>query len=203
MPTYPKVFVPDNETLELSPEFIARIKDIEKIFEFMIPKRSGVWFTHSISGGPYTYINLTANTLYAFNILIPIKTQISAMGFTLYSPSSANVRMGIYADNGNEYPGSLLWDSGTINLSGLMYPQANVSLTLEPGLYWLAIVSDGSPSVQQTTDLGLCLIRPEVPTPSGQVNVYQVGYTFGPLPSTFPSGASVNGLRPFLALKKA
>jgi hypothetical protein len=179
------------------------ISIIQSMFQFMIPRKSGVWFTHSISGGPYTYTNLTANTLYAFNMPIPETTQISAMGFTLYSPSSANVRMGIYADNGQEYPGSLLWDSGTISLSGQVYPQANVSLTLKPGLYWLAIVSDGTPSVQQTNDLGLCLIRPTNPTPNGQVNVYQVSYTFGALPSTFPSGASVNAIRPFLALKKA
>lgn len=60
-------------------------------------------------------------------------------------------RIGIYADDGTGWPGSLVLDAGTVAMSGAAAVQeVTVSLTLAPGLYWVGGAVQGSPTTQPT-----------------------------------------------------
>lgn len=47
-------------------------------------------------------------------------------------------RMGVYGDNGNYYPGSLLLDAGTVLTAATGRVSVSTSLALAAGVYWLA-----------------------------------------------------------------
>jgi len=176
---------------------------LNTLAELLTTRVVGKWFNSCISGGPYTSVYMSGNEITATNLLVIKTVRVDKIGFTLYQPSSNKCRLGIYADNGNVYPGNLLFGSDEIDLSGLMYPEVDINLTLTPGIYWLAIIFNADTYAQGANDLGYGLIRPDVPSPSGIVNTYRVSYSFGPLPETFPSGAYVTGLRPVVMLRRA
>ena len=176
---------------------------LNTLAELLTTRKESSWFNSCITGGPYTSVYMSGNEIAATNLLVIKTVRVDKIGFTLYQPSSNKCRLGIYADNGNVYPGNLLFGSDEIDLSGLMYPEVDINLTLTPGIYWLAIIFNADTYAQGSYDLGYGLIRPGVPSPSGIVNTYRVSYTYGPLPETFPSGAYVTGLRPVVMLRRA
>lgn len=51
--------------------------------------------------------------------------------------AGAKYRLGIYADNGNAYPGALLLDAGQIAADVVAVAELTVALTLPAGLYWI------------------------------------------------------------------
>jgi hypothetical protein len=92
----------------------------------------------------------------------PVLFQKIAYRVTSAGGTSAIVKNAIYADNGSGRPGALIIGNPTVDFAGLGYqtgayegPYANLSaadmnLTLNPGLYWLASVSQGSTSPAPT-----------------------------------------------------
>ena len=105
-------------------------------------------------------------------------------------------RLGVYADDGNLYPGSLLLDAGTVSLDDLGVKAISIDLTVT-GLVWLAYVANAS------AEIGV-IPRDEIAThvlgwpstllSSGLDNLiarsgYGIAFTFAPLPAPFPSGA--------------
>jgi hypothetical protein len=63
---------------------------------------------------------------------------------------TGNMSVGIYADGGG-YPGALIWNSGnqSFNLSGSVIGFTVPSLNLAAGTYWLAVVGDGSTTLEK------------------------------------------------------
>ena len=59
------------------------------------------------------------NTLWAHTLVIPKTTKFDTGSFVVTTVSTAgSSRIGVYRDNGNCYPGVLLWDSGAVVTSG-------------------------------------------------------------------------------------
>jgi len=132
---------------------------------------------------------------------------------TVAGSTGCTVRLGIYADNGNYAPGSLILDAGTIPGDAVGVAEITLGSTavLPAGYYWLGAVVQGTPATQPTLRT---LSGNNVPpgfilgagtsTPSaGQsmVGVGQVSVT-GALPATLPSpgGSGAAPVRLFLKL---
>jgi hypothetical protein len=60
------------------------------------------------------------------------------------------LRVGIWADTGTCYPGTLLLDGGTIAGDSATVQQVTVSLTLAAGLYWIGGAVQSAPTTQPT-----------------------------------------------------
>lgn len=61
--------------------------------------------------------------------------------------TGALLRAGIYADDGTGKPGALVVDAGTASVTGggsILW--SGLSVTLTPGMYWIAFVGQGSPT---------------------------------------------------------
>lgn len=145
---------------------------------------------------------------YAQPILLRAGT-LSSILARHYSTTSAGevLRMGIYADTGQGYPGALLVDAGTIDLSTAAGVKS-ISLTNtipHGGLYWIASVPQGtSTSAVMLTYGSDANSWPGIsmPTSPSDLQTRTFGYSSpgiaGALPATFPGGGSaVNNVASF------
>lgn len=71
--------------------------------------------------------------------LLPRTLKLDRMGSDVATIGDAGslFRIGLYADNGNAYPGALILDAGTILGDSATVQDITVALTLAPGLYWI------------------------------------------------------------------
>lgn len=105
---------------------------------------------HAISNRSATYSVLGSNnstsaglgvgTLRAAPMYVPRAVTLVRIGaeVTVIGDVGSKLRLGIYADNGNIYPGALRLDAGTIAGDSVAVQEIVISLLLEPGVYWLA-----------------------------------------------------------------
>jgi hypothetical protein len=109
------------------------------------PWASGRWYTNSPAlGGSVTP---AFNNLFAAPIFVGSSVTTAAIGVEIITGASgAFVRMGIYGTDTSGLPGARLVDSGQISVGTAGFKSGAVSVSLTPGWYWLAAVSqNGSP----------------------------------------------------------
>jgi len=122
--------------------------------------------------------------------------RVGAMVYT--AAAGAFVRPGIYADNGNGMPGALIVDGGQVDASTTGSKEAVIDQWLDPGLYWIAIATQGAAlqyycaydAYIQTRQTGVITWNdPGTATFAYAAGVYHTpeGVT-GALPSTFTPG---------------
>lgn len=176
----------------------------ESSFEFF--KQTGVlpfevWYV----AGQATAQNLgTAsagvNVLRALPLVVPTGGVVDQLVIhnTGTGPTST-ARVGLYeaTSQTNLYPGTLLFDSGVISLSvsGNKISAVSPTVTLEKGkLYWLCHVGGGSSEALRSLSVGACYpifgVTTAFTNTSPAVGL-SVPFTFGPLPSSFPTGATL------------
>jgi hypothetical protein len=131
-----------------------------------------------------------------------------AINVTTAGASGTRARMGIYRDNGSGYPSSLIpgTDVAEVAVDSTGVKENVIDVTLQPGLYWLALISNGAPAVRAvpvaSADSKILGLGSDLGTAPGLA--YSISYTYGALPSTFPSGASVlTSTIPLIALRRA
>ncbi len=72
-----------------------------------------------------------------------------AVQITIAGGAGTLVRLGIYRDNGAGYPGVLLLDAGSVPADGATGNKTiTISQALTKGLYWTALISDGTPTIR-------------------------------------------------------
>jgi hypothetical protein len=133
---------------------------------------------------------LVANTMYAMPFLAGASRaydRISVHVTTLKNPS--NVQIGIYADSGG-VPGTLVLDAGNVTGASTGGKEINIAQTLARGWYWLAAVSDSTPSLRsyQGSDMFPWLGEPA----GGWKGAYggmSVSRAYGALPNPFTAGS--------------
>jgi hypothetical protein len=150
---------------------------------------SGGWIAPALAPAPGA---LGANGLYASSISLPQPVSVTDIACQVtIGAASSFVRMGIYADNGNGYPGALVAgsDSGQIDASTatvktFTYP---TPLALSAGRYWLAGVSQGgAPTINCNTGMQPGLIGATAASVlASSQTAYFHGGVSGALPSTF------------------
>lgn len=146
-------------------------------------------------------IAITANILYANPIIISKPLSLSDLAINVTTGVAAtNAKLAIYKDNGNLIPASLVYDAGAIaTATNSTFASIAVSpspIKLQPGLYWLAVVSDGGatirfiPVASQLPILG----NDNVATTSYGGPGYYKGFTYpaGAMPDPFPTALTVN-----------
>lgn len=133
--------------------------------------RAGALRVAQISGKYYTspFAVLGANTannevLKAMPLIIGTKGTIDRLGcnVSIVGQNGCTVRLGLYADTGSFKPGALLVDAGTVAAdagAGTGNKEITVSVPVDPGIYWMAAVSQGG-SITAPTLLGY---TPQVP----------------------------------------
>jgi hypothetical protein len=110
------------------------------------------------------------------------------------------LRIGVYADTGNSYPGALILDAGTIaGDSATVQDITGLTLTLAPGIYWIGgavqLVTVTQPTVRILGSVYTC----PVPLGSTSISAGQAVHGFsqssvtGALPSTFTSSVTTLG----------
>lgn len=167
---------------------------------------------------PVAVLTVTS-VIYAYPVFLPAMTVATLNISCTTGQTGGACHMGIYADNGAGYPGALVYDSGAV--SGLTSttvvtntPAAASRPVLNAGLYWIATIFTASgtfPSVAGITAnygvetnalLGSDTAAHALATSGEAVTGISVAGTYGALPSTFTSGATltINAATPLVAL---
>jgi hypothetical protein len=159
-----------------------------------------------------TSATLTNGTLRLAPWVVPFPMTIDRLGAKITSAGEAGskLRLGIYSDTGNTYPGALLLDAGQINGDSATVQELTVSQVLAAGLYWIGGVVQSvvttQPTVEITNDW-----TPPVPlllsTSAPAAAATSVGYAqtsvTGALSSTFTSTVTATGSVPRLHIRHA
>jgi hypothetical protein len=166
--------------------------------------RRGYYYGSFINATALTTLALSANILYAVPIIIQERSTWTgiAINVTSAGASGTKARLGIYSDNGSGYPSSLVVNAGEVTVDSTGVKELSLgSLTLIPGVYWLSICSSGAPTVLAVAPAGAI---PILGTDLASLYLgWSISYTYGTLPSTFPSNASaITSNIPLIGLKR-
>jgi len=103
------------------------------------------WYLGNIILGTTTTSSIGTGTIRFMPIMIPKKTTIGSLRVNITSGggNGFTFRLGIYAAD-NAYPGTLLYDSGTISATANAAYTATPNLAVEPGLYWFCVSTSGT-----------------------------------------------------------
>jgi len=131
-------------------------------------------------------VTTVANRLYAIPIIIRARMNITQLGWRV-GAAVGNVRSGIYADNGNTpIGGALLIDCGAVAvLPAVSKQEVACVITLNPGLYWLAMVNDAANQFRGNTVADAL---------GGTLNSLWVAQAYGALPNPFPGGPNLTAV---------
>ena len=152
-------------------------------------------------GDSSTY-TFTANQLIAFPIIIPRKMTFDRIAIQVATADAGKaIRLGIYADGTNLYPGALVLDAGVVDVSSTGVKAITISQQLDKGVYHLAVISDGAPHVYADAitwgPYGLNATN----FPQGAGN-WVAALSYGALPDPFTAGGGYDAERsPIVALR--
>jgi hypothetical protein len=169
-----------------------------QIQEVQRPVRSGLHLTAAVTDIAPTPQALTANTLRAFPwffkyaaTLASIRSEVSTL------VAGSTYRLGIYADDGSAYPGELIAgsDTGAFGSATVGPKTANFAsaIALQPSWIWVVVCSSGAPalrSIPVAAIENLLGVQGNIGTNS-MLTGWTISQAFGPLPSTFPAGATL------------
>jgi hypothetical protein len=172
---------------------------------------SGQYF-YPVGQGATTTSTMTQGNLYLTPWELAAGVTITRLGIdvSVVGDAGSKIRLGIYADTGNFYPGALVLDAGQLLGDSATVQELTVSQALTAGTYWIGCVGQSitttAPTVRTVPNHS-----PRYPlasgsaTPSANVTVasYVQSSVTGALPSTFTSSVSANFRAPRLFAKAA
>ena len=154
-----------------------------------------------VTAFPGTTISTTLpalNTLWALPLVVPKTTKFDTITFRITTVASAGgvARAGIYRDNGNTYPGVLIFDTGSIAVDAGAAKATTITSGLQvfqPGMYWLAWeCGTAAPQMRVLQTINMWMLGFD--SALGTANPgygYSVAHTFGALPDPYTAGATV------------
>ncbi len=159
------------------------------------------WYTSAINNTALTTGAGTVNVLRAIPFIVSKTTTVDQMAINVTTAGAGGTtaaRVGIYADNGNNYPGVLVVDAGAITTTGTTGVKTfttGLPVTLQPGIYWLAYVHDNATTAPTMRALAVGSIPPVLGTGSTLPTTPSLGWsvalTYGALPNPFTAGGAV------------
>ena len=133
----------------------------------------------------------TANFLRALP-LITGRATLDRIAINVTTGTAGLIRLGIYNDDGNLYPSSLVLDAGEVSTGTAGVKTLTINQTLAPGLYWLALVNNAASTIRALALGGCMAILGLDATLSTAPGVgWSAAFTYAALPASFPAGASV------------
>ena len=173
------------------------------------------WFGTAMTQDASSTIIDVSSTLRAYPFVVPktitidqIMTEVSTAGTT----TTNTCRIGIYRDNGNQYPASLVTnsDTGTFTQAAAVKGPTSFSspITLNSGLYWFAYACQTSTTMPTFRGVAVSAI----PNVLGYVSTmgangagtgWTVSFTYGALPTTYPASGTVlaNNVAPMILVR--
>lgn len=137
-------------------------------------------------------IAMTANQLHAHPLIIARTMTLDRIAIqvsTLAADKSA--RLGIYNDGTNLYPGTLLLDAGEVSVATTGVKAATINQQLTKGLYWVVMVTDGTPSIKRLRIYGHSVLG-QTSTALAQSRLgWYVAFTYAALPDPFTAGGTM------------
>jgi len=149
------------------------------------------WYTFPGTGTTGGTLALVANTLYAIPFVCPKAITLDRIGINVTTLKAGLSRLGIYADAGGVrtcYPGTLLLDAGTVDTSTAGVKSITIDRALTSNtLYWLVIVPNVAPTITGIAAVSGINMLGRTTTLLLQHCGLSVAFTYGTLPSTFPT----------------
>ena len=174
------------------------------------PAPSGYYFNKGSTndrryiGGADAHYNIittttspAANTLWALPFWVGKVTKFDTISFNITtSQASQNARAGIYNDTGNVYPGSLIFDTGSISTASTGMKDTTITSSLQifqPGLYWLAWETSATTiQIRGLNSIPNGAIGGSNALATGESGFgYSVAHTYGALPDPYTGSASI------------
>jgi hypothetical protein len=158
-----------------------------------IPKLiSGYTYTLQFASSFSSGTTPTKDTVFAMPVYIRNSFTLTRITVNVTSgTASSEVRMGIYSSNSNFQPSSLVVDAGTVSSTTSGFKTVTISTSLQPGVYWFAVVAQGAGSAPTVTNYNSITVAPYMPisltttpTTSFATSYRMTGIT-GALPSVF------------------
>lgn len=142
--------------------------------------------------GALTTVAPTINVLRAVPFWTGRAIALDRIAINVTSLTAGNMRLGIYADDGNGYPGALVADLGAVDVGTTGVKEITISRALNANtLYWLAIVGSAAATIRAIAGTSC---YPILGIDSGLGTALGVGwsaaFTYGALPSTFTAGGT-------------
>jgi len=136
---------------------------------------------------------IAANVLYAVPYPIARDRTTSHIAIQVSTGAVAGVaRLGLYADNGSCYPGALIADSGEFSVADVELSTNVFVQTVAPGLYWAALISNGTPTLYRI-NAGLYITERDGAAPLMYVGLEKASSTYGALSGFDPFPAAATG----------
>jgi len=138
--------------------------------------------------------NLSANEIIALPFIVTRNLTLDRLAIEVTTAAAAGkiARLGIYNDT-NAYPSSLVLDAGTVLVDAIAHVTATINQSLTKGLYWLVVVSDGTPAVRSIAHGNNILGFPATNFASHLQGYYLAGAGAGALAANFGIGATAFG----------
>jgi hypothetical protein len=142
--------------------------------------------------------SINANTLYAIPLPIYETVTLTRLMFVVNATAAAGAvgRMGIYSSDSNSKPSTLLLDAGTASATTIGTKTITISQTLQPGLYWIAMVAQGQAmtTVQATNNQSSPFVPSSITSSTSGFGFtsYTHSAVSGVLPSTFSIASVAN-----------
>lgn len=186
----------------LSASFVVA-QNVANFFNFRIP---GNYYTNMLTAGRLTSSPAQINRLFAIPFPVPTTQNFDRIALNVSEAAAGMCRLGIYADNGRIYPGTLVSDVGEVNTGVAGMREITVTLALNAGFYWLVCLFNTMPSVSGVPIASMIHFgyRIENINSDPQVGWQVLSFPYGGLPGSFPINAtSVSGVIPAVFLRKA
>lgn len=155
-------------------------------------------------GGVAATLALAADTLYGVPMSPPRDMAVDRVALNITSAAAGGklIRIGLYAASlVTGLPGALLAASGAIAADATGLKTATIDYKLKAGqLYWLAAVTDGTPTVTSTTGARSLFGVDDAADSGGGASVTRV-FVYAALPATWGTVAAYVGPSPYLVLR--
>lgn len=170
-----------------------------------VPAVSGRFYgQRGVYGGVAATLALAANTLYGVPFVPLADMAVDRVAANITSAAAAGklIRIGLYdADPVSGAPRNLLAASGAIaaDATGLITATIDQKLRSDR-LYWLACVSDGTPTLTSTTGARAVLGVTDASDSGGGASVTRV-FAYAALPTSWGTIAAYVGPSPYLVVR--
>lgn len=158
---------------------------------------SGRLYTSSLSAGAATTLVISSGLLYAIPYRVSKTATYVVLGIEITTNTTGNFRLGVYNDSGG-VPASLKFDGGAVAMGGASgFKSVSISQILTPAWYWLAFVSDATPTCRAiTASAALQWTGFTSGTDTTTKPGFTVSQAYGALPDPFTGGGALAAINP-------
>lgn len=141
-----------------------------------------------ITAGELVTAAVTVDTMDIIPFYVPVTQTFDriAVAVTVAGAAGTRVRLGLYADTGEVYPGALVLDAGEVTVDVLGERFLAISLTLTAGLYWTANLFNGTPTIRVVPSTALMALGWDTTSTSIDTG-FRITQPYGPLPNPAPT----------------